>query len=217
MRLMLILCSIATVTGVCGCKPSSESRVVGSGRVITAAPTVEVFNEVRFVGAFRVQVAVGGAPSLSITTDDNIMPFVVTSVEDGTLVIRLTEKVKPSDANDVKIRAESLSRLSVVGAADVMIRDVAGPKFTLTVEGAGSATVTGAVDALALKVDGAGRIAALGLEAKSVDVSLTGAGSVETYAAQKLNVSVAGVGSVRYKGDPQVTKSISGFGSVKKK
>ena len=217
MQRMLVLCLIATVTGVCGCKPSSESRVVGSGTLTTATPAVEAFDEVRFVGAFRVQVTVGGAPSVSITTDDNIMPFVVTNVENGALTVRLTEKVKPSDANIVKITTGSLSRLSVVGAASARINDVAGPSFTLTVEGAGSVTITGIVDALTLEVDGAGSIDALGLEAKSVDVSLNGAGSVETHAVEKLNVSLAGIGSVHYKGDPQITKSISGLGSVKKK
>jgi len=201
---------------ICGCDPTGGARVVGSGNVITQTPTVDAFEAVHFVGAFTVDVAVGKPSSVAITTDDNIMPLITTTVEGGTLVVRLTEHVKPSQSNLVKITVPSLVRLAVEGAASAKITDIAGPSFEFSSSGAGEVTATGAVDELTFHVSGAGSIDALGLEAKAVKVSISGAGSVQTHAVDTLDISLSGIGSVKYKGDPKVTKSVSGLGTVSK-
>jgi len=200
-----------------GCDPSGSARVVGSGHVITQTPNVEAFDAALLVGAFRVEATAGKAASLSITTDDNIMPLITTKVEDGTLIIRLTENVKPSTANAVTITAPSLVRLGVEGAATVTVADVAGSSLELSSAGTGDMTATGQIDNLTIHVSGVGAVDTLGLAAKAVTVSLSGAGSADVHAIDTLDVSLSGLGSVRYTGDPKVTKSVSGLGSVSKK
>ncbi len=214
---LVVLSLCASLFLLPGCKVSGKDRVVGSGKVITEKRVVQAFEAVELSGGFRVDISVGDAPSLTITTDDNILPFIETNVEDGELSVRITKKVRPSDANDLKITTPSLTKFTCRGAAKATIKGVTGTSFVVQVEGTGAMNATGSVDTLTLDVDGTGHIDALELEAKSVHVTLNGTGTVDVFAVEKLNVDLNGVGAVRYKGDPQVTQRIAGIGTVKKR
>ncbi len=204
------------VCTVSGCRHSNDHRVVGSGNVVTTTPRVEAFDSVRLVGVFRVDLTIGESPSLAITTDDNVMPLIQARVAGGVLTVELGEKVKPSDANTIKITNPTLREFSSTGAIKASIKQVAGPSFTIGVEGAGSVNLTGRSEKLSLKVEGAGKIGALGLKAKAVDVRVDGTGSVDTHAIETLDITLNGIGVVRYRGDPKLTKSVSGLGTVRK-
>jgi len=209
---MLVL--VVAALGASGCKPSGTARVVGSGNLVTVTPRVEAFDEVQLVGSFQVVVAPGVAPSLSIRTDDNIMPLIDTEVERGVLTIRRRENVEPSDGVTVKIAAPGLLRFAVDGAVSGEIKDVTGDTFAVVVNGVGKLTVTGRVTDLTLAVHGAGGIDATDLEASTVDVTVEGAGRVQTYAVRTLNIKLQGLGVVEYRGDPQVTKSASALARI---
>jgi len=211
---MLVL--LVAVVAIGGCKPSGNASVVGSGNLVTVTPLMEAFDEVQLVGSFRVVVVFGGAPSLSIRTDDNIIPFIDTGSERGTLIIRRRENVKPSDGVTVKIAAPSLSRFAVEGSVQGDIKDVSGDAFTLAVSGAGHITVTGKVTDLVLELHGTGSIDATELEASNVDVMLKGAGHIQTHAVRKLDIRLEGLGVVEYRGDPEVTKSASALARILK-
>ena len=43
------------------------------------------------------------------------------------------------------------------------------------------------------------------------------AGDIEIHAIETLDVSISGLGSVGYSGDPKLTKSVSGLETVRKK
>lgn len=209
-----VMCLSAVVLAVCGCEPPGKARVVGSGNLVTVTPLMEAFDEVELVGSFRVVVASGDPPSLSIRTDDNIMPFIDIGGERGTLSIRQRENLEPSDGVTLNIVTPSLSRFAVEGSVIGEIKDVEGASFTLVVNGVGKITVTGKVADLVLVVHGAGNIDAYDLEASTVDATLKGAGRIRTYAVRKLNVTLAGLGVLEYRGDPQVTKSASALARI---
>ena len=202
------------VVAVCGCEPWDKARVVGSGNLVTVKPLMEAFDEVELVGGFRVVVALGGPPALSIRTDDNIMPLIDTGIQRGTLIIRRRENVVPSDGVTVHIVTPSLSRFAAEGSVKGEITGVTGDAFAIVVNGAGNITVTGKVADLVLEVHGLGGIDAADLEASTVDVTLKGAGRIQTHAVRKLNVTVAGLGVVEYRGDPEVTKSASALARI---
>ncbi len=217
MRHLVVLSLCVSLFLLAGCKQSGKDHVVGNGNVITEERVVQVFEAIELSGAFRVDVSVGDAPSLMVTTDDNILPFIETNVEAGKLSVRITKKVRFSDANDLTITTPSLTKFACRGAAKATIKGVTGTSFVVRVEGAGAVSATGSVDTLTLDVDGAGHIDTLGLEAESAQVTLNGTGTVDMFAVEKLDVGLNGIGAVRYRGDPQVTKRITGIGTVKKR
>lgn len=202
---------------VAGCDKADRVRVVGSGNIVTEKPQVKSFDKIALAGAFRVDVTVGDTASVTITTDDNIQPLIETTIQDGALLLRLTEKVKPTNSVDVKIVAPSLMKFTCDGAAKATIHDVRGPSFLVELRGAAHLDVTGEVDSLTLHIDGAGRIQAGELHADKVDVVVRGAGKIDTHAITKLNVLLEGLGFVQYSGDPEITKSINGLGTISKK
>lgn len=209
---IFVLLVAASLIG--GCKPPGNARVVGSGMLVTATPRMEAFDEVELVGGFRVVVEVGGAPSLSIRTDDNIMPLIETGIERGTLSIRMRENLVPSDGVTLNIVTPTLSRFAAEGSVIGEIKDVEGASFALVVNGVGKITATGTVADLVLVVHGAGGIDAYDLEASTVDATLKGAGRIRTHAVRKLKVTAAGFGVLEYRGDPQLTKSTSALARI---
>ena len=61
----------------------------GSGDLVTETRQVSGFEAVEFSGAGEVEIIQDGTESISIETDDDVMPHVLTEVEDGTLIVRL--------------------------------------------------------------------------------------------------------------------------------
>ncbi|MGD2108073.1 MAG: head GIN domain-containing protein [Phycisphaerae bacterium] len=213
-RRVLILFVFLLLAATSGCEPTRDARIVGSGTIVSEKPAVDAFEKVELIGGFHVDMSVAPTHSVSIMTDDNIMPLIETGVTDAELTIRLPVRVKPSDSNRVTITTPSLAEFRCKGAADASVRDVGGDSFAVVVKGAASVTTSGKVNSLSITVEGAGRVDAFELEGKSVAVTVDGAGSVDTHAVDKLDVTLRGFGAVRYRGDPEVTKSVAGLGTV---
>jgi hypothetical protein len=81
--------------------------------------------------------------------------------------------------------------------------------------GAASVKATGKAKSLSISSTGAGDVDTTRLLAEKARVSVSGAASINVYASEQLDVSVSGVGSVNYSGNPKtVNKNVSGLGSV---
>ena len=90
--------------------------------------------------------------------------------------------------------------------------------FSFNVSGAAELEMNGKVDTLDISVSGAGDIDTRELMAKNVEVSVSGAGEAKVYASESFKGRVSGVGSIDYWGNPehQSTK-VSGLGDIDKK
>ena len=64
---------------------------------------------------------------------------------------------------------------------------------------------------------GASQLAAKGLQAKTAEISTTGAGDAEVAVTDTLNVVITGAGKVTYTGNPTIKKQITGAGSIRRK
>src|SRR5690242_1293101 len=65
-----------------------RAGVVGSGHVVDVKRTPGTFSRLRVEGSVDVDVRPGTMPSATVHTDDNLVPFVETTVEGDTLVVR---------------------------------------------------------------------------------------------------------------------------------
>jgi L-asparaginase/Glu-tRNA(Gln) amidotransferase subunit D len=61
----------------------------GSGNIISETRQVSGFDAVVFSGAGHVEIVQDGSESITIATDDNVMPYVTTEVRGGTLYVGL--------------------------------------------------------------------------------------------------------------------------------
>lgn len=189
--------------------------VRGSGKVQSEQRPVDAFERLRVSGAFEVGVSLGQAPALEITGDDNLLARVETRVEDGELVIRAVESMRPSRPLVVKVSAQRLDRVQLSGAVTLRAGLFAGERLELQVSGAAEADLEGRVGEFTLNASGAARVRARSLQAERVRVDASGAVSAEVYATEALKAQLSGAGSVDcYGGPADVDKNVSGAGSI---
>lgn len=215
--------------------------VPGSGVVKTEKRDVESFDSISIRYPAEVTVTQGKVESLSIESDDNVLPQIRTKVVDGVLVIENTEegyskRVTPTQSIRITIVVKDLRKvdfssagtlsvsglktdsfeLNLSGAGEVTFSKVDFTHMTVRLSGAGSISADGTVDVLDATISGAGNIEAEGLAVSKATVRISGLGSATVRVEDELSAHISGAGSIDYYGDPQVEESISGAGSINK-
>jgi len=212
--------------------------VSGSGTIKSETRAVSGFTGISLAVNSLVEIQQGDTESVTIETDDNLLPLIETVVENGTLQIRPTPRntsfttrkiniivqVKTVDrlaiagAGDMHAKSLKVSALktSIAGSGDIRIKSLDAGALTVKIAGSGDFAAAGRAASMDARIAGSGDIKAGNLDTKTVEVSIAGSGDATVWARDSLKVKVAGSGDVKYYGDAAVTKSIGGSGSVKR-
>ena len=189
----------------------------GNGHIRTDQRAISEFTEIAASGGLRIEWH-SGTPAFSITTDENLLPYVENRISDNVLRLRTRERLRPTHGIKVIVSSRSLNGADLSGAVDLIAKQVSGPKFYLQSRGASDVTVDGNVDQLLADMTGASDLKAKGLQAKTVEISTTGAASAYVSATDTLRVSITGAGDVTYYGNPKtIEKHVTGAGSIRRK
>ena len=86
MRKLRFLWTALFVLLTAGCDEFSPG-IKGSGKVITEPRTVSGFNAVLLKGAGALTIEENGTESLTISADDNLLPYVTAEVSGGRLTL----------------------------------------------------------------------------------------------------------------------------------
>lgn len=190
-------------------------QIPGSGTDKTEDRPVSQFDKIDLSGFGTARIQFGSEPSLKVTCDDNLLEFIQTEVEDGTLKLEVVENIKPSNGIQFDIVVTELTSVGVSGAANVDIDSFRGPQLRLSVSGSCKLNARGTVDNLEIAVSGAASIQTAELIAKAVKVSVSGTASGDVYASDSLDASISGVGRINCLGKPgNVKEAISGTGKI---
>jgi serine/threonine protein kinase len=193
----------------------SPSPVQGSGVARIENRTVEKFSKIDLSGATDLEVTIGDEPSLEVTMDDNLLPIIKTTVENGQLRIFSSESYNSNLRPKVRITTPALEAISSSGAGSIKVGGLNAKEFDLTTRGATKANLTGMSDSLKVRISGSGNVDAGELIAKNVDVSVTEAGSATVHAVESIDASTSGAGKIRFSGNPpKIKKRVSGGGSI---
>lgn len=191
--------------------------VRGNGRMKTEERPVTTFNNVDAGGAFEIEWQ-NGSPSLRLTTDENLLPYIENTISGDTLRLRTREYVWPTHGIKVVISSPTRAGAKIRGAVKLIVNQLRGPTFALESQGASEVSLTGNIDRLLVDMTGASQLAADGLQAKTAEISTTGAGDADVVATDKLRVVITGAGKVTYSGNPAtIEKHITGAGSIRHK
>lgn len=188
----------------------------GNGDITTETRTVADFTSVEADGAFTITWSNAPA-SLKITTDQNLLRHVETSVRGTKLQLHSRGQLRPTKGIKVTLSSSGLSGASLTGAVRLTATKLSGQGFYLEGTGATRVVVDGAVNELMANMSGASRLDAEALQAETVALSISGAGKAEVAASKILKVSISGAGRVTYTGNPTIEKHISGAGSVRQR
>lgn len=205
-----LLLPLAGCTGLFG-------GVQGSGKSATETRTVSGFNKIETEGAMDVVVRVGPQASLKVTSDDNIVPLMKTTVQGQTLTISLKENCSTKLGVRVEVTTPTLDGFSIAGSAGASIEGIDSQKFTAEISGSGDITLKGKASSVDLEINGSGQFKAEDLAAENAAVTINGSGSAGLRVEKKLQGTINGSGQISYTGNPSVEKVINGSGSISQK
>jgi hypothetical protein len=188
----------------------------GNGNIITETRTVADFTSVEADGAFDITWT--NAPAtFRLTTDQNLLSHIETSVSGKKLRIHSRGQLRPTDGMKVTLSSSGLSGARFTGAVRLAATKLSGKGFYLEGSGATRVTIDGTVDELLASLSGASRLDAAGLRTQIVELSISGAGKADVTVSKTLKIAISGAGKVTYSGNPEIEKRISGAGSVRRR
>lgn len=199
----LISLSLAGCVVVVG---DTRDTVEGNGATATEARTIASATALRVENRYgvtmEVDVKVGGAPSLVIEGDSNLVPLVRTEVTGETLRIYTDERLRSSNRIRVRYTAPRLNNLESNGSVHTEVQGLAGGPLQVLHNGSGRLEMRGFVDRLDIRHAGSGQLYADGLESRNAMVTMSGSGKVNigSVRGDTLRLSATGSGSFHARG-----------------
>ncbi|WP_426342820.1 GIN domain-containing protein [Pseudoduganella sp. S-14] len=208
MRTKLTLAAMISLT-LAGCVVVLNDRsdyVKGNGTTVTETRDIASATGLRIENRHRVdmdvEVKVGGAPSLVIEGDNNLVPLVHTEVRGETLRVWTEERLDSRKPIHVRYTVQRLDNLESSGSVRTEVQGLAGGPLTISHTGSGYLELRGRVEQLDLRHAGSGQLYADGLESKSAVVEMVGSGRVNigSVRGHVLRVTSSGSGSFYARG-----------------
>jgi hypothetical protein len=191
--------------------------IMGNGHIVTDTRPVTDFSEIEADGSFQIEWR-NGPPSLSINTDQNLLPHITAEDIDHRLRLHSRGNIWSSHGIKVAISSPVRSGAKLTGAARLTANQLSGHSFAIESNGAAKIHLDGAVDDLVTDMTGASKLEAESLQTKTAEISSTGASKAEVAVSESLKVSITGAGKVVYSGNPPtIEKHVTGAGSIRHK
>ena len=232
--------AVAVFLGPVGCDEdvamTPARDVFGSGNVVDESRSVTGFTGIRAEAIGKVYVTIGNEDRLVVSAEDNLLPHIVTEVQDGVLRIRVEDGIdlEPTEDIEYRVTARSLESLSLSGVGAIEGADISAGALSLSqsgvgglrlgnldlgtldasLSGVGEIVLSGNVVEQTVTHAGVGRYDASNLASAEAVVTLSSVGSVSVRVSDRLTATSSGIGSICYIGSPTVEATITGSGTV---
>ena len=201
-----------------------SDKVKGNGKVTTEEREIASFNQIVLEGVFNVYLVQKEKEKIRVETDENVLPYIITEVENNVLTIKLKDDSKISKMKriNVYITLVDINKLETKGVGllhcmgklnlktiELQLKGVGATKLnldcdTLNVnsELVGSLTLSGSAKEFNVKHKGIGSFEAFDFKSEKVNLESDGIGKAEVFASKELIIDAKGLGGVKYKGNP---------------
>lgn len=200
------------VTRITGVGP----RVEGSGRVATESRAVRGVTGVSVSGLGRLTIGHADSESLTVTADDNILPYLTSRLDGGRLVLGVKRNARLHPHHEIlyALAVRDLAGIEASGATQVEAEGIDREELAVRLSGAGRATVAGRVDRQRLRLSGGSRYLATDLASRVTAARLSGSARARVRVSERLEGRVSGAAGLEYAGDPEVT--VAGRATVRR-
>ena len=196
------------------------NAIAGSGKIVTEPRNVSGFSTVSLSGSGQVLIEQGGTESLTVTTDDNLLPYVKTEVHGNTLELGFKDpmtNIQPTNDILFTLKVKTLEGLEISGSGKADVKGLAQDRLQVRISGSGDVAGQGTANDLELRISGSGSYRGQDIKSQRATVGVSGSGNAVISASDTLKADVSGSGTIEYVGEPQVTQNISGSGSVRRR
>jgi len=197
--------------------PLNGTTIDGNGVAARDTRSVAAVTGLDVGGSMIVDVRVGGAPSLVVEGDSNLLSYVKTETRGSTLHIETENRLRSTTPLKVTYTVPRLTDLHSGGSGHVTVRDLKGEPLSVRLGGSGVARLSGDVAEFDAKVSGSGKIEAGELRARNADLVVSGSGGVVLGQVRGDNarIQISGSGAVQTGGAVRTLNvRVSGSGSA---
>ena len=213
--IVILIAASLTIAVIFNLHKASGKPIKGNGIEKTANRNVSGYTLLDIAGPFQVIVSLGEKDALRICGDSNILSYIKTKVENGTLYIFSGQSIVPQLPVRIEIETNNVYNLILWSTKAVSIKNIDNKNFNILLNGTGSVEASGKTGNLKIECNGNGNIDTESLKAENVDITLFGEGKIETLAMQNLEVTISGAGSFTATGKTKHLKiTCSGAGSI---
>jgi len=217
----------------------NSQSIYGDGNVVKESRTVSSFDKIEINGVVNVYLKQGSSESAVIEADKNLVPYILTSVKNGTLTISTKEdfNLKKSTKLNVYVTLTNLTDLECNSVGNVKTEskldlnnvniennsvgnidlELDCNKLTLENNSVGNSTLSGNIDIGNIEHNGVGNIKAFDLKADVLTIESNAVGNAEVSSEREIYIELNGMGNINYKGAAAVKKlEKNGLGNIKK-
>ncbi len=211
----------------------------GDGDVTTEERVSSSFTSIESAMEMDVTIRSGTTSKVLITTDQNLLNYIETTITDGKLKISVDEDVciNFSEESEIEITVPEVSTVILsgsgnislydmevssdfkaqnVGSGDITIRNLTVPGTLYTeLVGSGNIWVKGKAENGDYYLSGSGDIDAESFRVFNCSATISGSGNMHAYVYDYLEAIITGSGDLYYYGNTaEVLERVSGSGSV---
>ena len=208
----LILIILLSLLVACG-----KEAIKGNGNIATQTRNLPTFERIKAEGALNVLITVNEGQSVSVRTDDNLQPYIITTVKNHTLDIGTKKdyRLTPTQPIQLVISLPALRAVSLLGGISAKINGINDKYFGLYAAGNSQVVALGEIEKASISVAGTSLLDAQNLIAGEVNLDASGSGKAIVYVKNKLDVKISGSGHVVYYGKPPIIhQAVFGAGKI---
>jgi hypothetical protein len=194
------------------------TNIKGSGKLIKETRNLEVFHAIEAGGIYDIILKQGEPQQVTVETDDNIMPVIITKVKDGELEITQEKGSINATKLEVTITLSNIDEIDISGACTIksigLIKsnkleiecsgateaemELECKKLDLDFSGASKGAFEGKTKDLEIEASGASKVDCENVKADVVSVDASGASKVLFSANKVINIGASGASKVIY-------------------
>ncbi|MDQ6903546.1 MAG: DUF2807 domain-containing protein [Bacteroidota bacterium] len=216
--------------------------IKGDGNVKKETRQVSDFTSLSSQGSMDVKISYGNSNSVMIEADENLLPYIETTVENGRLLIKSKKNVNLKSTSTMVVRvsmtkinslqlsgsgnldgsgafsSDGKTDIALSGSGNLRLDFDSFKDMEVSISGSGNIDLKGkATNSLDAKISGSGNIDCSDITSNDVDAKLSGSGNIKVYATNSIDAKISGSGNVFYKGNaPKINSKVVGSGKVLK-
>lgn len=219
---------------------ASCNVITGNGNVRDENRNIPNIHTVKTSGSIDVEIKSGDTYALMVQDDENVLPYIVTDVNDGVLNIHYKNGTDiNNDHAKVFVTAPSLDKIVTTGSGDIngdgiikssnhlefnltgsgdINADVDAPSIKVSGSGSGNIKLAGRTKDFDCKFSGSGDVNCGNLQSENTTITISGSGNAHVFASVRLKARTSGSGDIYYLGNPASPEiHSSGSGTVQAK
>lgn len=179
--------------------------IKGNGIKVTEERKITDFHEFSLAGIGTYQINAGPSAKLTLTAEENLLPFLVTAMDVAKDQLHIGIKsgsyswnITPSG----EITVKELKSVLLQGQTSVEAKGINTKSFGVKMEGQSGVTLSGAVEEQVVRVDGQSKYMAADLKCKKAKIVCNGMCTITVQATEEIEVEANGMCTVEVIGKP---------------